>query len=135
MEQLRQTLGRSPSVAELARHTGILFDVANEALAAAPAYAPLSLDEDQPDGARDDSVQRLEHIGAEDADIARMHDVLALKSAWVHLSEREQTVRSMPFLEGLAQQAVAERIQVSQMYVSRIERAALQRLQELMTRD
>lgn len=41
----------------------------------------------------------------------------------------------MRFHEGLAQQTVAERIHVSQMHVSRIERAALQRLHELMTRD
>ena len=135
VEQLRQTLGRSPSVEELARHTGIPFDVANEALAASHAYAPLSLDEEQPDGAQEDSVQRLDLIGTEDENIARMHDVLALKSAWTHLSERERTVLVMRFQEGLAQQTVAERIHVSQMHVSRIERAALQRLHELMTRD
>ena len=117
VEQLRQTLGRSPSVEELARHTGIPFDVANEALAASQAYAPMSLDQDQPDGAQEDAIQRLEQIGTEDSDIAQMHDLLALKSAWVHLLEREQTVLTMRSMDGLTQQAVAERIHaLSQMH-------------------
>lgn len=135
VDLLRQTLGRSPSIDELAQHTGIPFDVANEALAASYAYAPMSLDEEQSDGAQEDSVQRLEQIGSEDSNIARVHDILALESAWEHLSGRERAVLHMRYREGLAQRVVADRMSVSQMHISRIERAALQRLQDLMTQD
>ena len=118
----------------LAQHTGI-FDVANEALAASYAYAAVSLDEEQSDSAQEDFVQRLEQIGAEDSDIARTDDILALKCAWEHLSDRERAVLLMRFRAGLAQRAVAERLHISQMHISRIEGAALQRLKELMTSD
>ena len=95
----------------------------------------MSLDEEQSDSAQEHFVQRLEQIGAEDSDIARTDDILALKSGWEHLSDRERAVLLMRFRAGLAQRAVAERLHISQMHISRIERAALQRLKELMTSD
>jgi len=132
-EVLRQTLGRSPSTEELAQHAGIPFDVANEALEASHAYAPMSLDEQRSDGRQEDIVQRLEQIGAEDSELARIHDVMALKKTCMQLSERERAVLSMRFRDQLPQRVVAERIHVSQMQVSRIERTALDRLRALMT--
>ena len=95
----------------------------------------MSLDEEQSDSAQEHFVQRLEQIGAEDSDIARTDDILALKCAWEHLSDRERAVLLMRFRAGLAQRAVAERLHISQMHISRIEGAALQRLKELMTSD
>jgi RNA polymerase sigma-B factor len=132
VEVLRQTLGRSPTIEELARHTGIPFDVAIEALEASHAYAPVSLDEDPADRAQEDSMQRLEQLGADDPGIVRTDDVLALERAWAHLSDRERAVLALRFKEGLPQSQVAERVQVSQMQVSRIQRRALLRLRALM---
>jgi RNA polymerase sigma-B factor len=133
VEVLRQTLGRSPTIEELAQHTGIPFDVAIEALEASHAYAPASLDEEASDRGQDDTVQRVEQLGADDPAIARTDDMLALRDAWKQLSGCEQRVLTLRFREGLPQGRVAERVHVSQMQVSRIQRRALMRLRELMS--
>jgi len=133
VEVLRQTLGRSPTIEALARHTGIPFDAAIEALAASHAYAPVSLDEDAGDRMQEDSVQRLEQLGADDPGIARTDDALALQHAWARLSGRERAVLTLRFHDGLPQGRVAERVRVSQMQVSRIQRRALQRLRAFMS--
>ncbi|HYM68004.1 MAG TPA: sigma-70 family RNA polymerase sigma factor, partial [bacterium] len=64
---------------------------------------------------------------------ARTDDVLALQHAWGRLSGRERAVLTLRFHEGLPQGQVAERVRMSQMQVSRIQRRALQRLRAFMS--
>jgi len=130
VETLWQRLGRSPTIEELTVHTGIPFDVTIEALEASRAYTPMSLDGS--DRTEDEVGTRLEYIGETDPAIEHAEDVLALRGAWTQLSERERAVLEMRFHEDLPQDRIAERLNVSQMEISRILRRALLRLRHLI---
>src|SRR5581483_10605172 len=67
-------------------------------------------------------------LGAPDDGYARVEDVQTLRPLLAELPERERRVLTMRFVDDLTQAEIAERIGYSQMHISRILRAALDRL-------
>ena len=57
-------------------------------------------------------------------------DRLALSSAMRALPRRERTILHLRFVEGLTQTEIADRVGLSQMYVSRLLRATLEQLRD-----
>ena len=55
-------------------------------------------------------------------------DRLALSDALARLQRRERTILHLRFVEGLTQTQIADRVGLSQMYVSRLLRATLENL-------
>ena len=49
---------------------------------------------------------------------------------WVILNEREKQIIQLTYLEQLSQKETGERLGISQMHVSRIQRKAIKKLQE-----
>lgn len=111
---LAQT-GRLPTVEQLAEATGASQGRVVEALAAAEAYAALSLDHPAADGR---SPQDL--TGGPDPGYASVDDRLMVRQAWRVLDERSRQVFFQRFYEGRLQREIAEQIGVSQMQVSRL---------------
>ncbi len=135
VETLSQRLGRSPTIAELAKAAGAPFDLVLEALEAGRAYAPASLDAE---GAEEDAGRTgtlLEALGREDATIERLEDRVTLDWALRKLPDREREVVSLRFSKRLSQSQIARRLGVSQMQVSRLLRAALEGLRALIAGD
>jgi RNA polymerase sigma-B factor len=131
IETLSQTLGRSPTIAELAEETGTPFDVVLEALEAGRAYTPASLDA-EPEEESERSVALVESIGAEDAALERLEDRASLEWALGRLSDRHKKIVQLRFYERLSQVEIARRLGISQMHVSRLLREALGRLRALI---
>lgn len=48
------------------------------------------------------------------------------------LTDRERSIIELTFLDGLSQKETGERIGLSQMHVSRLQRSALEKLREAM---
>jgi RNA polymerase sigma-B factor len=106
-----------PTVAELAAAAGVSAEEVLEALRARFAHDAVALErgESDPGPAAEDFA-------------AALTERLALSEAMAVLSPRERTIVELRFGAGLTQSEIAARVGVSQMYVSRLLRAALERL-------
>ena len=128
VDMLSQRLGRSPTIPELVEVTGVPFDAVLEALEAGRAYIPASLDADASEEDGDRTARLRESLGGEDEAFQRLEDRTTLVWAIGQLPERERAIVSLRFFERLSQGQIASLLGVSQMHVSRLQRAALQRL-------
>ena len=125
IERLTARLGRSPSIAEIAKEFQTTPEQVLEAMEAGSAYAPQSLSAG-PDG--DSELDPMETIGSEDLEFERTDERTSLEPALALLPDREQLILKLRFEEGLTQTQIAEKIGISQMHVSRLIRRSLERM-------
>jgi RNA polymerase sigma-B factor len=125
IERLTSTLGRSPSIAEIAQELETTNEQVLEALEAGSAYAPVSLSAGP---GTEGELDPLETIGVEDTNYERTEQRASLEPALEALPDREREILRMRFEEGLTQTQIAERVGVSQMHVSRLIRKSLARM-------
>ena len=122
---LTQELGRSPTVAELALATSASEEAVIEAIEAGQGYRATSIDasdsEDDPLSAR---------LGERDTNYESVEDRALLSPALATLPPREQAILRMRFIEGLTQSEIALAVGVSQMHVSRLLAASLEKLRQ-----
>jgi RNA polymerase sigma-B factor len=122
-EVLTQELGRRPSIAEIARSTGLGEDQVIDARRAGNSFRPLTLDvpPDEPSPVDEalpcpcPELQRAEARGLAESLVAS-------------LPAREQRIVWLRFRQELTQHEIAERIGLSQMQVSRLLAQSLQAL-------
>jgi len=122
---LVQQLGRSPTVAELARMTSSSEEAVIEAIEAGQGYRATSIDASEND---DDPLTA--RLGELDARFDSVEDRALLAPALAQLPPRERTILHMRFVEGLTQSEIAVTIGVSQMHVSRLLAASLNQLRQ-----
>ena len=135
-EQMKNELGREPTVGELAERLGVSPDDVTEAMEMGPAYVPISLD--QPVGAGADGGESrsvAEQIGGADPELARVEMRDVLDRAMEHLTPRERAIMAMRFYEQMSQSEIARRLGISQMHVSRLQRAALEQLRKYVPQE
>ena len=126
IERLTATLGRSPTIAEIAIEVGVSPEAVLEALEAGAAYSPGSLSVGtSPEG----ELDPMEAIGTEDAGFERAEDRTTLEPALAGLSAREREILRLRFDEGLTQTQIADLVGISQMHVSRLIRRSLEHMQ------
>lgn len=130
-DKLTEKLQRSPSVDEIAQVLGVSVDEVLEAMESAHAYTSVSLD--VPQGDDDDGTQSstvIDKYALVDEDLESSDDRIVLEQAIKDFSEREQQIIRMRFLEGFTQVEIAQKLQISQVQVSRLLRKTLQKFQE-----
>lgn len=123
-DRLSASLGREPTISELAAETNVTVDDVAEALRAGAGYRATSLD--TPAG--DDGLCLGDGFGEEDGDyeaVDARHDVQRGLAA---LRPRERQIVALRFWGGLSQREIAEAVGISQMHVSRLLRAALHQM-------
>ncbi len=121
--ELEQELGREPCLSELSARTGL---EAEEIAAAETAVsAARSLEQE----AGEEGFTLLDTLSDPEAE-ARLLEHVALREGLDALPERERQVLLLRFFRGLTQQAAAERLGVSQVQISRLERRALRALRD-----
>lgn len=126
VEQLTAAVGRSPTAAELAERTGATLEQVLEALAAASAHHPDSLDRP----ATEDGDPLVTLSGSVDPGFARAEDAADLGVLLNRLAPRERAILQLRFEEDLTQAEIGRRFGLSQMHVSRLTRQAITTLQE-----
>lgn len=131
-DKLTEKLQRSPSVDEIAQALGVSVDEVLEAMESAHAYTSVSLDvpqgDDDDDGTQSSTV--IDKYALVDEDLESSDDRIVLEQAIKDFSEREQQIIRMRFLEGFTQVEIAQKLQISQVQVSRLLRKTLQKFQE-----
>lgn len=129
--ELAHTLGRTPTIAELALEMGETEEVVAEATEAHRAYSaePLAgVSSEETDGA---SERRADSILAiDDPGFGLVDDRDTLARGLCLLPERERTILALRYLEDLTQSEIAAQLGISQMHVSRLLRRGLDTLQQ-----
>jgi RNA polymerase sigma-B factor len=120
-EELTQELGRHPRIDELAERLDVNEEDVLEALEAGAAHHADSLDAPIGDGDR----STADRLGSRDAGFVRTEGRLLVEDLLETLPERERTILELRFYENLSQEEIAERIGVSQSYLSRLLRRTL----------
>jgi RNA polymerase sigma-B factor len=112
-----QERGRPPTVAEIARATGVSDEDVLEAMEVSDLYRPRSLDAP----ARSDAGGSVaDGVAAEDHSLTDAEARVALREMLQELSERDRRIVYLRYFEELTQSEIAERIGISQMHVSRL---------------
>jgi RNA polymerase sigma-B factor len=126
LEDLTKTLGRSPTIAELAQASGVEEEEVLEALEAGRAYTARSLsggfDEDE-------FEEPIDALSSDEEGYHASENRAILAAGFRALDERERTILHLRFYEGLTQSQVAVQLGISQMHVSRLIRKALATLE------
>jgi RNA polymerase sigma-B factor len=125
--ELRETLQRQPSVAEVGAAVGIGEESVLEALQARGAHHALSFD--APCGSGEPPPLLAEVIGADDGGFDRAETRATMTALLVILTARERDVLRLRFEDDLTQAEIGAAMGISQMQVSRLMRRSLARLQ------
>jgi len=125
---LTQQLGRSPTVAELARKVGVSEEEIIEGLESSNAYSTLSLD--APDNGDDSALSMIDVIGGDDEALEHVENRETIKPLLEQLDPREKHILTLRFFRGMTQSQIAAEIGISQMHVSRLLARTLDHLRE-----
>jgi RNA polymerase sigma-B factor len=129
-QKLSTQTGRIPTVDELAQYLEISQEEVLDGLQTAEAYGAISLDAPL-SGEEDEDATRLDAIGQADDRLELVDEQATIFAAAQHLPAREREILYLRFGEDLTQSEIADRVDVSQMQVSRLLRRSLQRLRDL----
>jgi RNA polymerase sigma-B factor len=116
--ELSQLLGRSATIAEIARHLDLDEDAVVESIAVAPVRRPLSLEAPIIDEEGVATALR-EAVGDEDPGYDAVTDHRVLRGLLAELTDDERTILRLHYFEGQTQQEIAPQFGVSQSYLSR----------------
>lgn len=130
IDELTNELERSPSIREIAEHLEVSDEEVLEAMEMGQSYHALSVDhsiEADKDGS---TVTLLDVMGSQDENYDLTEKRIILERILPILSDREREIIQCTFIEGLSQKETGERVGLSQMHVSRLQRAAIKKLQQ-----
>jgi RNA polymerase sporulation-specific sigma factor len=127
-DELSKTLGRQPKISEIAEELDITSE---EVVFAQDAMrAPTSIHETvyENDG---DPITLIDQISDENE--SKWFDKFALKEAIIGLSDRERLIVYLRYFKDQTQSEVADRLGISQVQVSRLEKKILKQIQTEMS--
>jgi RNA polymerase sigma-B factor len=127
VERLSRDLGRSPSPQQVAIKLGLPIEQVLEALEAGAAYDAISLDGPRRAG-DEESDTVADGLGQADERFELIEDRATIGRGFKSLPQRERRILYLRFAEGLTQAEIGERMEMSQMHVSRLIRRAIDRL-------
>jgi RNA polymerase sigma-B factor len=131
---LGQDLGRSPTVAEIAQTMGTTEETVLEGLEIAQAYNFTSLDAplDTEDGG---TTSFADQLGEADEHLEHLEYRASLAPEMAKLPERERRILYLRFFKGLTQSEIAEKLDISQMHVSRLLNRTLAGLRQALEEE
>jgi RNA polymerase sigma-B factor len=128
-DELGPTLGRAPTVGELAAHLDVTEEEILDAYRGMAASRPASLDAPIASSERGTSLGDL--VGVEDEGLAGAENAAVAARYLAHLSPRDRRVLRLYFDADLTQSEIGAITGVSQMQVSRVIRRSLERLRAI----
>lgn len=131
VERLGSQLGRPPTIGELARAVGAADEEIVEAMEAGAAYKtrPFAETGGHPKTLAPDVLL------VDDPRLAAAEDRIVLTDVLAELEPRERLIVRMYYWDRLSQDAIADRLGISQVHVSRLLRRAIARLRTVLEAD
>ena len=129
-DELSATLGRSPTVREVAHHLEVDPDAVVEALGTAAAFSSSSLDSGGADN-DDQPAPRSAQLADIDDDLELAPDRVLVDRLLAQLPDRERRIVELRFFGEKTQSEIADLVGVSQMHVSRLLRRSFTLMRQL----
>lgn len=130
-ESLTQELSRPPKIDEIAKHLNMSEETVMEIIESNNAYNMQSFDQNV---YMDDDLELHETIGEEDTTFEKIENRDFLKKSLDKFNDAEKEFIMMRYFNNKTQKDIAERLGVSQMYVSRMERKVLERFRRMLVK-
>ncbi len=130
-DKLSARLGRSPSIAELATELGATQEETLDALEAYHGRHASPIDRGSDDDDEGGSLSPAARIGIEDEGLERAEYMTVIARGVDALSDADRRLLHLRFEEDLTQSEIAKRIGTSQMQVSRLLRAAIEKIRRV----
>lgn len=125
-----QEYGENPTTEEIAEMIGADAQEVSDALEAKKATQTASLSiQENPDGTTNSLAN---YLGKVDANLEKVELTQDLQQAMTQLNDMERQVIYYRFMEDLTQTSIAEILGVSQMQISRLEKASLKKIRKYM---
>lgn len=134
-EALSAKLGRPPTIREVAARIGATEEETLEAIELGNAYDTVSLDSQMASDSDSSAMTLGEFVGGEDQTIHNLEAYGDLNQAIEYLEPRERLIIIYRFFRDMSQADVANKLNISQMHVSRLQNHALQTLKRLLSAD
>ncbi|WP_414045710.1 RNA polymerase sigma factor SigB [Macrococcus equi] len=134
-DELTNDLGRSPKIIEIANYIEASEEEVLEAMEMGQSYNALSVDhsiEADKDGS---TVTLLDVMGDTEEGYELTEKRMILEKVLPILSDREKEIIQCTFIEGLSQKETGEKIGLSQMHVSRLQRTAIKKLRDAVQKS
>ena len=130
-DQLSQELHRTPKVDEIAAFLKIKEETVLEIIESWNAYNMQSFDQNV---FNDDDLELHETIGGDDATFERIENRDFLEKSLSRFNDVEKEFIRMRYFTRRTQKEIADKMGVSQMYVSRLERKVLDRFRNMLSK-
>lgn len=130
VETLTTELQRSPKVIEIAEFLEVDEDDVLEAMEMGKSYQALSMDHSLESDSDGSTITLFDVIGQHDGEYEKTDQRLLVANALSVLSEREKEVIQYTYIDQLSQKEAGEKLDISQMHVSRLQRKAIKKLQD-----
>lgn len=135
-EEFASEHGVAPKVRDLAARLGVTEEAIIEAIEVGNQYELASIEESGPEGDDPDGgLSVADRAGEVDEILEALGDRDQIEWALKHLPPRERVIVKLRFFAEMSQQQVAQRLGISQMHVSRLQRKALERLRRLLASE
>ncbi len=134
-ETLSQRLNRQPTNLELAQELSVESGVVDQSEVAHWAYRPLSLDAPRSESEGSEATSIGANRGADDPGYETVEERILLREVIAELDPRRRAILGMRFFDCLTQREIALRLDISQVQVSRLLNATLERLRQRMFVD
>lgn len=121
--RLQEKLHHIPTIAELADYMQISEEEVLEALESSKAYTAYSLEQETEDSADDSVPQSERYLGSIEEGYGAFELSAVLEKVMAGLSDTEKDIVRRRFLDETTQREAAQALGLSQMTVSRIEKA------------
>ena len=128
-EYLTQSLGRTPMLSDIAEYLNISEETVLEIIESWNVYNMQSFEQNI---ISEDNLELHEIIGQEDYEFERIENKDFLEKSIAKLSELEQKFVRLRYMNNMTQKEIAKKMNVSQMYVSRLEKKIIQKFRIIL---
>jgi RNA polymerase sigma-B factor len=130
VEELTSDLQRSPQVEEIAAFLDVTEEEVLETMEMGKSYQALSVDNSIEADQEGSTVTLLDLVGDQEDGYEKIDQQMLLKKALAVLTEREKLIIQYTYYENRSQKETGEKLGISQMHVSRLQRRALEKLRK-----
>lgn len=128
---LTQTLGRTPTIKDIADYVELSEEDVLEIMEASKVYTPQSLDQSfENSDSEDKDTNLIDIVGEDDKEFDFVDNQDFIKKTLTKLTEVEKQIILGRYFEQKTQVALAKELNISQMTVSRLEKKALAKFRE-----
>lgn len=121
---------RSPSISEIAIFLEVQEEDVLEAMEIGRSYQALSMDQSIEADSYGSAVTLMDVVGKEDEGFEMTNHRMVVADVMDILNEREKQIIQLTYLDHLSQKEAGDRLGISQMHVSRIQRKAIKKIQD-----